>query len=188
MALVRAAHGNVTPSLLERRAAVRRSWGTLATVFDVLRRVHAATLRAPRREPNSCACGPRRKIPALDADDDDEDEDDEDGDDRRVRSFRAHGEDGPAEVAVSVPITVPELVTAEKRRLLRGVELVFSGVVPSGVDWQKRAPAVAAGGGVRRSRARAGRRGGDACGDEPANLAPGDGQDDLGDAIWGSTS
>ena len=177
--------GNVTPSLLERRVDESADWGMLATVFDVLRRVHADFFarRAAAREL-------RLRTEARDArrfaaDDDDEDEDDEDGEDvanREVVPSRSQSKTKRSDVSVSVPVTVPELLTLEKRRVLRGVELVFSGVVPSGVDpsahplWR-----LAEAFGARC--ARAGRRRDDARGGGAREPGPrGDGQDDLGDA------
>ena len=95
------------------------------------------TSRAPRRRQELRLRTEARDARRFAADDDDEDEDDEDGEDvanREVVPSRSQSKTKRSDVSVSVPVTVPELLTLEKRRVLRGVELVFSGVVPSGVD------------------------------------------------------
>ena len=133
--------GSVTPSLLERRVDESADRGMLATVFDVLRRVHADFFarRAAARElrlRTEARGAPRF---AADDEDDEDDEDGEDGEDvanREVGPSRSQSvkKTKRSDVSVSVPVTVPELLTLEKRRVLRGAELVFSGVVPSGAD------------------------------------------------------
>ena len=117
--------GNVTPSLLERRVDESADRGTLATVFDVLRRVHADFF-ARRAAAKELRLRNEAQLPSAFAADDDDD--DAGARPPRPKHPRA------SSPRVSVPVTVPELLTQEKRRVLRGAELVFSGVVPSGAD------------------------------------------------------
>jgi len=133
--------GSVTPSLLERRVDESADRGMLATVFDVLRRVHADFFarRAAARElrlRTEARGAPRFAADDEDDEDDEDGEDGEDGANREVGPSRSQSKKKTkrSDVSVSVPVTVPELLTLEKRRVLRGAELVFSGVVPSGAD------------------------------------------------------
>lgn len=128
--------GNVTPSLLERRVDESAERGMLATVFDVLRRVHAEFFarRAAAREL-------RLRVEASLARDGARAADDDDDDTTRTPPRLALSSLSDAQKtkpkdrkSVVVPVTVPTLLTREKRRVLSGAELVFSGVVPSGAD------------------------------------------------------
>ena len=122
--------GNVTPSLLERRVDESAERGMLATVFDVLQRVHAEFFarRAAAREL-------RLRVEASLARDGARAADDDDDDTTTTPRLALHYERAAQKTKnVVVPVTVPELLTREKRRVLRGAELVFSGVVPSGAD------------------------------------------------------
>ena len=122
--------GNVTPSLLERRVDESAERGMLATVFDVLQRVHAEFFarRAAAREL-------RLRVEASLARDGARAADDDDDDTTTTPRLALHYERAAQKTkSVVVPVTVPELLTREKRRVLRGSELVFSGVVPSGAD------------------------------------------------------
>ena len=128
--------GNVTPSLLERRVDESADRGMLATVFDVLRRVHADFFarRAAARELRLRTEAREARRFAADDEDDEDGEDGEDVANREVGPSRSQSKTKRSDVSVSIPVTVPELLTLEKRRVLRGAELVFSGVVPSGAD------------------------------------------------------
>jgi len=128
--------GNVTPSLLERRVDESAERGMLATVFDVLQRVHAEFFarRAAAREL-------RLRVEASLARDGARAADDDDDDTTRTPPRLALSSLSDAQKtkpkdrkSVVVPVTVPHLLTNEKRRVLNGAELVFSGVVPSGAD------------------------------------------------------
>jgi RNA polymerase II C-terminal domain phosphatase-like 3/4 len=132
--------GMVTPSLLERRVDESANRGMLATAFDVLQRVHSDFFarRAAHRE---FTLKRSREGAALVAAPDDDDDAyvggsaaarlRADASARRALLGSSRRESPPP---YAFPVTVPELLTQEKRRVLRGTELVFSGVVPSGTD------------------------------------------------------
>ena len=122
--------GNVTPSLLERRVDESADRGMLATVFDVLQRVHAEFF-ARRAAAKELRLRNEARLPGAFAADDDDDAG-AGAQSRRIPKTKTSLAASPP--GVSVPVTVPELLTQEKRRVLRGTELVFSGVVPSGAD------------------------------------------------------
>ena len=122
--------GNVAPSLLERRVDESADRGMLATVFDVLQRVHAEFF-ARRAAAKELRLRNEARLPGAFAADDDDDAG-AGAQSRRIPKTKTSLAASPP--GVSVPVTVPELLTQEKRRVLRGTELVFSGVVPSGAD------------------------------------------------------
>lgn len=147
-------------SLFEQNSDEDAASGMLSTVLEVLRRVHAEFFARRAAQQALSAKRARQaaeaaKDVALDDDDntddtegagnivDDGDSDDAVEMDAKKRRSRAHAEgtkslttrmnEGDGGVSRSgLPITVPELLALEKRRVLAGTELVFSCVFQEG--------------------------------------------------------
>lgn len=114
-------------SLLEKRVDEVADRSTLSAAFEVLRRVHQdffaeraahlalANKKAKDAEMADLAWG-------LDSESDGDGEDDGAG--------RKKPEITPNRKDPQVPVTVPEILALEKRKILAGTELVFSGVFP----------------------------------------------------------
>ena len=114
-------------SLLERRVDEVADRSTLSAAFEVLRRVHQdffaeraahlalANKKAKDAEMADLAWG-------LDSE--------SDGDGEGDGAGRKNPEITPNHKDPQVPVTVPEILALEKRKILAGTELVFSGVFP----------------------------------------------------------
>lgn len=136
--------GMLTPSLLERRVDESADRGMLATAFDVLQRVHSdffarraaqiAFLRKQLRDAETAENASDGIAHALDDASSDEDNVALTTKKESAREREPRTEKFQIPSGNSMPITVPQLLTLEKQRVLLGTELVFSGVVPSNTD------------------------------------------------------
>ena len=127
----------LTPSLLERRVDESADRGMLATAFDVLQRVHSdffarraaqiAFLRKQLRDAETAENASDGIAHALDDASSDEDNVALTTKKESAREREPRTEKFQIPSGNSMPITVPQLLTLEKQRVLWGTEVVFSG-------------------------------------------------------------